>query len=55
VILEKTHQMLERFLHGFAGLQDWTQTTKTVRADGPDTYYAFNVGETNAREAAGCR
>jgi hypothetical protein len=46
--------MLDHFLHGFAGLSDGTQTTKTLRADKPDAYSALGVSQTNAGEAAAC-
>jgi hypothetical protein len=36
-------------------LEDCTQTTKSLRADGPDAYSVMKVGLTNAREAVTCR
>jgi hypothetical protein len=40
---------------GESSWYDWTQATKTLRADEPDAYCALNVGQTNAREAVACR
>jgi hypothetical protein len=44
MVLQVAHQVLDRFLHGFAGLYEWTQMAKSPCADEPDAYSALKVG-----------